>query len=274
MNRELSIVDGNNVAQALFSEDYPDISDRFLRELESTKALFDSQEVVVCFDHPEASGSRRELYEEYKSKRKTDDRRKAAVRQAVLASKEHYLTWFDENYEADDLIASLCHRYAHLGIVVRSTDHDLMALLSNELIVQLASSPRRADQEPELYTRKYVESRYGIKIEQFDEYRALVGDSSDTLPGVSRIGPKTAVEILTQFSTVQEAVEHSSMLQLAAHRKRALVEGYRNGEFELAKELTVLRTDAEPPEHILNRLNQLHLELPQGINTDIFESML
>ena len=88
---------------------------------------------------------------------------------------------------------------------------------------------------PHVYTPERVEARYGIRPDQVPDFIGLKGDTSDNIPGVPGIGDKTAGQLISQYGSVEEVIEHADELSPArkknitrARRRRARVEGARD----------------------------------------------
>ena len=107
-----------------------------------------------------------------------------------------------EGYEADDLIASYAHAASKLGqnTSIVSSDKDLMQLIDEKVTM--------IDPLKKQITEKNVLEKFGVKPNKVIEVQALAGDSSDNIPGVPGIGPKTAAELINQYSTVENLIEN------------------------------------------------------------------
>lgn len=154
--------------------------------------------VLVVFD-PEETPSRTESYPEYKSNRKD---------YGALSERENPFTQLDGiknalekiniryceqcGYEADDLIASYAGQPDFQTVIV-SSDTDFFQLVSRSTIVYHYHGDKSIFYNVEEVTRKY-----GIEPSRYLEYKALVGDKSDTITGVRGIGPKTALKVLNK----------------------------------------------------------------------------
>lgn len=107
-----------------------------------------------------------------------------------------------EGFEADDILATVAERTTELGgeCVLVTSDKDSRQLISDRVSI---FSLRR-----NLYLdRAFLESDWGIEPEQVVDYQALVGDSSDNVPGIALIGPKMAKELLGRFGTLEEILK-------------------------------------------------------------------
>ncbi|CAG7615267.1 DNA polymerase I [Leucobacter soli] len=111
-----------------------------------------------------------------------------------------------ENYEADDILATLATRGAAEGyrVLVVSGDRDTIQLVDDD--VTLLYPSKQGVSELTRYDADKVMERYGIRPEQYPEIAALVGETSDNLPGIPRVGEKTAVKWINQFGSLEEVL--------------------------------------------------------------------
>jgi len=119
-----------------------------------------------------------------------------------------------EGIEADDLIAAYSHKLAADGheVLIISADKDLAQLVSAN-IHQLVPPPTA---NPKLGWRRLdpagVEEKFGVKPAQIADYLALVGDTSDNIPGLNGVGPKTAAKWLIQYGCLEDIIAHCGEL--------------------------------------------------------------
>jgi DNA polymerase-1 len=114
-----------------------------------------------------------------------------------------------DRYEADDVIGSLATRLSADGgtrVVVVTGDTDLLQLVDDRVQVVLPGSRRFG--ELRLFDRAAVVDRYGFGPELVPDYKALVGDTSDNIPGVPGIGDKTAKALIAQFGDLERILAH------------------------------------------------------------------
>jgi len=113
-----------------------------------------------------------------------------------------------ENYEADDILATLATKgeAAGLDVLVVSGDRDTFQLVTDKVTVLYPSA--RGVSELKRYTPAAVEERYGIRPNQYPDIAALVGETSDNLPGVDKVGEKTAVKWIQQYGSLDEVLAH------------------------------------------------------------------
>jgi DNA polymerase-1 len=113
-----------------------------------------------------------------------------------------------ENFEADDILATLATKGEAEGmrVLVVSGDRDTFQLVTEEVTVLYPSA--RGVSELKRYTPDAVEERYGIRPNQYPDIAALVGETSDNLPGVDKVGEKTAVKWIQQYGSLDEVIAH------------------------------------------------------------------
>lgn len=101
-----------------------------------------------------------------------------------------------EGYEADDVIYSLCHKYRDVPFTILTVDYDILGCLAvnSHLTIEL---------KKEKWDMERFQKEYGFHPSRFSEYKAMVGDKSDNIPGVPRVGPKTAKKNLGKYNKVE-----------------------------------------------------------------------
>ncbi len=144
-------------------------------------------------------------------------------------------------FEADDVMASLCRRAGENGwkTVIVSGDKDLCQLVSEHVSI-LRPPKKKGDSHYTMMDRNGVKEEYGVYPEQVVDYLSLLGDAADNVPGVSGIGDKTAVRLLSEYVTLEGIYRH---LDAFSPRERQKLEAGRDDAF-LSKKLVVLSTDA------------------------------
>lgn len=113
-----------------------------------------------------------------------------------------------ENFEADDILATLATQgeAAGMNVLVVSGDRDTIQLVTDTVTLLYPSA--RGVAELKRYTPESVEERYGIRPDQYPDIAALVGETSDNLPGVDKVGEKTAVKWVQQYGSLEEVLAH------------------------------------------------------------------
>lgn len=191
---------------------------------------------VVVWDAP-GPKRRKEVYPEYKATRDAapEDLRVqfAWIRRIVAAYRLAALE--QEGEEADDVIAALARsgERAGLEVEIASMDKDLMQLVSERVTLVDTMRDRR-------FGPKEVEARFGVPPAQMLDLRALIGDTSDNIPGVKGIGEKGAAQLLREFGSLDAMLANPD----AITQKRAR-EALRDGVemARLSRELSRLRED-------------------------------
>jgi len=143
-----------------------------------------------------------------------------------------------DNFEADDVIGSLAVKAEHdgLGVKIVTGDRDLLQLVTNRIIVSLPNAKTSTNED---YFPEDVVRRMGVKPEQVVDYKALVGDPSDNIPGVRGIGDKTAASLINTYQTLDNIYAHVDEIKGAVQTK--LKEG-REAAY-LSQDLARIRTD-------------------------------
>jgi DNA polymerase I len=145
-----------------------------------------------------------------------------------------------EGWEADDVIATIATRADAAGIktCVVSTDRDAFQLCSAN--VSLMMTPRGVA-DVQVYTPERVEARYGVRPDQVPDFIGLKGDTSDNIPGVPGIGDKTAGQLIAQYGSLEEVIEHAS--ELSPARAKNITEHAEQAR--VSKQLATMRRDLE-----------------------------
>lgn len=196
--------------------------------------------IAACFDRPEPT-FRKEIFEAYKIQRpKAPDELVSQIIEAHnLFQNFGVKTLEAPGFEADDLIGSAVHKFKKekdLEIEILTGDLDTLQLIHNQKIG--VKTFKKGVSETVVYDEAAVKERYGVSPEQITDYKALVGDASDNVPGVIGIGPKTATAILQKYNTIQKFLEKGEKEKAYEKIKNA------EGQFDLAKNLVTIRNDA------------------------------
>lgn len=177
--------------------------------------------VVVAWDKKGTSTAKRStIYPEYKAGRKKapDD-----FYEQIPLLKEFLKTlgWplFEtDGYEADDILGTLAVQANKLGVEANliTSDLDMLQLIDENTKV---FAMKRGFSDIEEFDLEYFENKYGLKQSQFLDLKALQGDSSDNIPGVPGIGPKTATQLLQEFFTLEGIYENLEKIKPAWRKK-------------------------------------------------------
>ena len=185
---------------------------------------------------------RDEIYPEYKATREKmpDDLRSQIDRIRKLIDAFNIPRLEEIGYEADDVLGSVAKQAVAdgLGVKIFTGDRDLLQLVDERVIVNL---PGRSLADARDYLAADVVESLGVRPDQVVDYKALMGDSSDNIPGVAGVGKKTASKLLNEYETLDGVYEHLD--ELSAGLKKKLEEGRDNAY--LSQKLAAIVTDLD-----------------------------
>lgn len=176
---------------------------------------------AAALDRPERT-FRKEQFEAYKIHRPpAPDALISQIKRAPEIFTLFSIPSFSEpGFEADDVIGTLADYFAgetELKTVILSGDLDMLQLVRGERII--AQIIRGGVTNTDFYNESAVIARYGLAPAQLPDYKGLIGDASDNIPGVKGIGPKTAAELLKEFGTLEEIFENTAIINPTASKK-------------------------------------------------------
>ncbi|HIQ51478.1 MAG TPA: DNA polymerase I, partial [Nautiliaceae bacterium] len=208
----------------------------FLNFIASLGKEFETDYLVFTLDSKEDT-FRKKIFKEYKANRVTppEDLQKQLPVAIDLIKEMGFKILEYPGFESDDIIASLATLASKKGIKVKiiSSDKDMYQLLDDEKIVIFDPIKKI-----EINEQKCIE-KFGVHPKNFIDFQALVGDSSDNIPGVKGVGVKTAAKLINQYKTIENLYEHIDEIKGALKKK--LIEGKENAF--LSKKLVTLKTD-------------------------------
>ncbi|MEK7393197.1 MAG: 5'-3' exonuclease H3TH domain-containing protein, partial [Fibrobacterota bacterium] len=163
-------------------------------------------------------------------------------------------------YEADDLMATYARvgREANLPVYLMTRDKDLMAMVDDKVKL---FDPGRGGERPEEIDADWVTTKFGVRPDQIRDYLSLVGDASDNIPGVPRVGEKTASELLGQWQTIDGIYANLETIGIKKKAVKAHLEAGRES-MELSRTLVTLREDL-PLVATLAELEYKGLDIPR-----------
>ncbi len=195
--------------------------------------------MAIVFDTKEPT-FRHNIYKEYKATReKMPDEMAAQFPRLVETLKAaNFVLLEKEGYEADDIIGTLATRFAGEGIDVYivSGDKDMAQLVNGHVFLY---NLKKQD-EPEILDRQKVVEKYGVEPEQIVDWLALMGDKSDNIPGVPKVGEKTAASLLKQFGSIENLYKNLDKITKETLRKN--LEAARE-QVQIARQLTTIDTN-------------------------------
>lgn len=200
--------------------------------------------LTVAFDVKEKT-FRHEMFAEYKGTRKAmpeELREQVPLMKEALHAMGVY-TVEKAGYEADDIIGTIANIAEREGMFVSvlSGDRDLLQLATEKVKIRIPKT-KKGITEIEDYHTEDVIARYGVSPAAFIDMKALMGDSSDNIPGVPGIGEKTAAKLIMEYGSIENIWEHLGEVK-SPKAKNALT-----AHFDLArlsKVLATIKTDCE-----------------------------
>ncbi len=146
-----------------------------------------------------------------------------------------------EGMEADDILASLARKASgsYKQVIIFTGDKDMLQMVSDDIKVL---SSKKSITDTIIYDREGVEKKLGVNPDRVKDLLALMGDSSDNIPGIGGIGPKTAVKLIKQFGTIEEIFE--GIESIKSEKLKNLLDQNREVAF-MSKKLAILKEDIE-----------------------------
>lgn len=275
MKENIVIIDGSSLLYRAFFA-IPHLSDPqgrptnavygFLNMLLKLYSELDPQYVAVAFDKGKYT-FRNDLYDGYKATRKEapDDLRPqfALIREVLDCLGISVLE--QEGYEGDDIIGTLAKNMAAEGYAVDvvTGDRDALQLVTDDVTVYLT---KKGITQMLAVTPAVMEAEYGYTPAQVIEMKALMGDTADNIPGVPGVGEKTALKLISQFSSVAGVYEHLDEVKgkklqekLADNKDKAL----------LSKDLATIRCDLD----LTYTIDQFQSQPRQADVAELFKSL-
>ena len=199
--------------------------------------------IAVAFDLS-APTFRHKAYAEYKGTRKSmpDELREQVPLIKDVLSSMNIPILTKEGYEADDIIGTIAKRYQsdEVFVSVISGDRDLLQLSDKHIKIRIPKTSKGVTTIHD-YLPEDVMDEYGVTPKEFIDVKALMGDTSDNVPGVPSIGEKTATKIIQEYHSIENAIEHVDELK-PPRASKALSEHIEDAKF--SKMLVTIVTDA------------------------------
>ncbi|HEM5687025.1 DNA polymerase I [Streptococcus suis] len=236
---KLLLIDGSSVAFRAFFALYNQI-DRFKSPtglhtnaiygfnlmLDHMMKRIEPTHILVAFDAGKTT-FRTEMYADYKAGRaKTPDEFREQfpfIRQMLDAmGVKHYEL---DQYEADDIIGTLDKMAERteipFDVIIVSGDKDLIQLTDENTVVEIS---KKGVAEFEEFTPAYLMEKMGITPTQFIDLKALMGDKSDNIPGVTKIGEKTGLKLLTEFGSLDGIYENIDSMKASKMKENLIAD--------------------------------------------------
>ncbi|MBR1816382.1 MAG: DNA polymerase I [Lachnospiraceae bacterium] len=252
MNK-LLLIDGNSILNRAFYG-LPDLTTADGRHTNAVLGFLNiifkvideekATHICVAFDLKEPT-FRHKMYSEYKGTRHAmpDELREQVPLIKEVLESMNITTISKAGYEADDILGTLSRAGENEGyeITVLSGDRDLLQLATDKILIKI---PKTKGGKTEIfnYYAKDVEAEYGVTPTVFIDMKGLMGDSSDNIPGVPGVGPKSASKLLVEYGSMDGLYEHIDELK-KSKMKDNLVE-FKEQAY-LSKELATIKLDCE-----------------------------
>ncbi|WP_087971885.1 DNA polymerase I [Oceanobacillus rekensis] len=250
MSKKLVLIDGNSIIyraffalpllnndKGVYTNAVYGFTTMLLRILEEEKPTH----LLVAFDAGKTT-FRHSTYKEYKGGRQKTP---SELSEQFPVMKE-LLDAFDikhyqlDQYEADDIIGTLSKQGNHedFQVTIISGDKDMLQLVSDYVTVHVT---KKGISDIEKYTPDYMVEKMEITPEQIIDLKALMGDSSDNIPGVPGVGLKTATKLIKQYNTLQEVYEH--LEEVNGKKLKENLTNHKKDAF-MSKELVTINRDS------------------------------
>ncbi|MBI3342028.1 hypothetical protein HY024_02810 [Candidatus Curtissbacteria bacterium] len=225
---KLLLIDGNN----LFHRAYHALPPLNSRDGQNGNAIFGftnmllkavsemKPDYVACAFDTAAPTFRHVAFEKYKAQRPPPPPDLYPQLPKVKKMLEAFgVRYFEKaGYEADDLLASIATKYLGAAeiIVILSGDRDVLQMVDPNVRVQM---PGWNLNSVTLFGPEEVQEKYGIEPEQMVDYKSMVGDTSDNVPGIAGIGPKGAADLLQRFGNLEGIYAHLDEISQTTRNK-------------------------------------------------------
>ena len=211
--------------------------------------------LMVAFDSKTGANTRKEMYDGYKKSRHGMPEELAEQMPEIKEILDDMGVTHIElpDFEGDDIIGTTAKKFASDDVEVwlLSGDRDLFQLLQKNIKI-LIPRTKMGKTETDIYDEKKLKEEYGLTPSGMIELKALMGDSSDEIPGAPGVGPKTATKLLQKFGTINKIYKAIDLPENAADFKPKVKQSLlENKELvELSKKLGTIRLDANVTDDI------------------------
>ncbi len=163
-----------------------------------------------------------------------------------------------DGFEADDLMGTLAQKAKKEGmkVVLVTGDKDFMQLVDEDIVVL---NPKRGGEKPELLDKDGVEKKFGVPPEKITELLALMGDTSDNVPGIPGVGEKTALQLIKEFGSLEKVLKNADKV-----KRKSVQKGLKEHAdlARLSKRLVTIDTHV-PFKLELSQLKRKDFDLPR-----------
>jgi len=221
----------------------------FVNTLEGVLKEFSPDYLVACLDIKRSELKRSEELETYKAHRESMPDDLVAQQEYIMSVLEGYKIpkYKIDGYEADDVMATLATKFSEdtdeeIEVYIVTGDKDLAQLVNGKInIALLGKGDKKSSLFKYIRTDEDVIEYLGVTPDKIPDLFGLMGDSSDGIPGVSGIGPKTGVELINKYGNLEGLYEHID--EIKGKRKEKLIEDKENAF--LSRKLATVYKDIE-----------------------------
>ena len=221
----------------------------FVNTLEGVLKEFSPDYLVACLDIKRSELKRSEELETYKAHRESMPDDLVAQQEYIMSVLEGYKIpkYKIDGYEADDVMATLATKFSEdtdeeIEVYIVTGDKDLAQLVNGKInIALLGKGDKKSSLFKYIRTDEDVVEYLGVTPDKIPDLFGLMGDSSDGIPGVSGIGPKTGVELIKKYGNLEGLYEHID--EIKGKRKEKLIEDKENAF--LSRKLATVYKDIE-----------------------------
>ncbi len=194
---------------------------------------------AVAFDRPTPT-FRHEMFEEYKAQRpKAPEELKSQIRWVHQLVAAFHIPIFEiDGFEADDVLGTLGKQASEQSIetIIVTGDNDVLQLVLPRI---KALMPRRTFSDTVLYDEEAVKRKYGINPGQITDFKALVGDVSDNIPGIPGIGEKTAAKLIQEYGNLEGI--YARIDEIRPSKLQAALRQHQSQAFQSRELVTIVR---------------------------------
>ena len=253
MAKKLVLIDGHSILNRAYYG-VPDLSNARGLHTNAIYGFLNIMFKILEEEHPDylavafdvhAPTFRHQMYEAYKGTRKPmpeELREQVPVMKEVLQAMQ--ITIMEQaGLEADDILGTLAKKAQAQGLEVSlvSGDRDLLQIATEQIKIRIPKT-KMGRTEIEDYYAEDVKALYQVTPTQFIELKALMGDTSDNIPGVPKVGEKTAISLMTQYGSIENIYAHLEEISKKSIRESLA----QNRDLaDLSKKLATIRTDCD-----------------------------
>ena len=261
MKNKILIIDGNSLFfRSYYATSYPEENIMrtsngiainavytFTKLIHSIVRQTTPSHLFIAFDKGSKT-KRHQKYKEYKGKRsKTPEEliSQISIVQELLTLLE--ICWYQcDDWEADDILATIAKKESAKNneVLIMSSDRDLLQLVDENTSFLIN---KKGVSNIEVLNYENFYEKIGVYPQQIPDYKGLVGDTSDNLPGVMGIGPKGAIKLLTQYKSLSNI--YKCIDEIQGKTKEKLINS-RDNAF-LSYEMAIINTKVDIPEKYL-----------------------